>query len=168
MKILARTYLFLILLLTTSFAFAQEKTLSPAETVSGKIGNATITIKYGSPSVKGREIWGKLVPFNEVWRAGANDATTFQTDKDLTIEGEKLPAGTYSFFVIPTQEDCTIIFNTVAKQWGAYKYDASKDQLRVKVIQKQSDSNSEKLAYAVNKEDVRLSWEKYYVEFKVN
>lgn len=152
----------------TAFVFAQNKPKSPAAVATGKINDATISINYCSPSVNGRTIWGELVPFNKIWRAGANEATTFQTDKDVTIEGQKLPAGTYSFFVIPTEVDCTIIFNTEAKQWGAYKYDESKDQLRAKIIPKQSDSNIEKLSYAVNSDNVRLSWEKYYIEFKVN
>lgn len=158
---------FLIAIIVTIFANAQEKIASPAETISGKINEATITIKYGSPSVKGREIWGKLVPFNEVWRAGANDATTFQTDKDLTIEGSKLPAGSYSFFVIPNKDECTIIFNNVVKQWGAYKYEASKDQLRIKVKQKSSEANTEKLSYSINKNSVVLGWEKWNIGFKV-
>ena len=92
---------------------AQEKPTSTKEVVTGKINGATITINYGSPSVRAREIWGKLVPFNQVWRAGANDATTFETDKELTIEGSKLPAGKYSFFIIPNDKECIIIFNKV-------------------------------------------------------
>ena len=82
----------------TTLGTAQEKKASPAETATGKINGANVTVNYASPSVKGREIWGKLVPFNEVWRAGANEATTFETEKELNVEGQKLPAGKYSFF----------------------------------------------------------------------
>ena len=85
-------------LLTITFVNAQNKPVaSPAAVATGKINGATITINYSSPSVKGRVIWGDLVPYNKVWRAGANEATTFETDKELTIEGKKLPAGKYSF-----------------------------------------------------------------------
>ena len=81
MKLLRKIHFSLIALLIVNFINAQDKPTSTKEVVTGKINGATITINYGSPSVKGREIWGKLVPFNQVWRAGANDATTFETDK---------------------------------------------------------------------------------------
>lgn len=152
----------------TTFANAQDKPASPAEVATGKINDATITIKYSSPSVKGREIWGGLVPFNEVWRAGANEATTFETDKELTIEGSKLPAGKYSFFVIPNETECIVIFNTDSKQWGSYKYKEKNDQLRVTVKQKASDSNTERLVYLINENDIVLSWEKWNIAINVN
>ena len=78
--------LLFIALVTVTFVNAQNKPASPAATATGKINGATISINYSSPSVKGRVIWGELVPFNKVWRAGANDATTFETDKELTIQ----------------------------------------------------------------------------------
>ena len=130
---------------------AQGKPSSSKEVATGKINGATITINYGSPSVNGREIWGALVPFNQVWRAGANDATTFETDKELTVEGSKLPAGKYSFFIIPNEKECVIIFNKEAKQWGAYKYKEKEDQLRVTVKQKVAKSKTEKLVYIIEK-----------------
>src|SRR5690554_5940773 len=88
-------------------AFAQEKA-SPAKTAEGTVGDAKITINYSSPAVKGRTIWGDLVPMGEVWRAGANEATTFTTTKDIMVEGKTLPAGTYSFFVIPGETSSTL------------------------------------------------------------
>ena len=147
--------------------FAQKPMASPAESVSGKINGATITINYGSPSVKGREIWGKLVPFNKVWRAGANDATTFETDKDLMVEGSKLPAGKYSLFIIPDEKGCVIIFNKVAKQWGAYDYKEKEDQLRVKVSPKAKTDITEKLLFEISKNEVALMWEKWTIGFTV-
>ena len=146
---------------------AQNKPASPPAISTGKINGANISINYGSPSVKGRKIWGDLVPFNKVWRAGANDATTFETDKDIKIEGSKLPAGKYSFFVIPNEKECIIIFNTEAKQWGAYKYDEKKDQLRVTVKQQLADTNTENLTYTINKNSVVLSWEKWNIPFSI-
>ena len=159
--------LLVITLFMTTFINAQDKPASPAAIATGKINGATISINYSSPSVKGRVIWGELVPFDKVWRAGANDATTFETDKDLTIEGSKLPAGKYSFFVIPNKKECIIIFNKEAKQWGAYKYDEKQDQLRVTVKQQLSDTNTESLTYSINKNSVVLSWEKWNIPFSV-
>lgn len=140
---------------------AQEKPKSPAETATGKIGNATVTINYGAPSVRDREIWGKLVPYGEVWRAGANEATTFETNQDLTIEGQKLPAGKYSFFIIPEKDNsATVIFNKTSKQWGAYDYKQSDDQLRVKVKGVSENAKTEKLTYKVNAKGFSLTWDK--------
>lgn len=153
--------LFVALLATTMQA--QDKPKSPAETATGKIGSATVTINYGAPSVRDREIWGKLVPFGEVWRAGANDATTFETDKALKIEGKELPAGKYTFFVIPEKDQSvTVIFNKEPKQWGAYKYDAAKDALRVKVKAKES-AKTEKLTYKVDAKGFSLAWDKWTI-----
>jgi len=152
----------------SAVANAQEKKASsPAETATGKINGATITINYGSPSVKGRAIWGELVPYGKVWRAGANDATTFETDKDITVEGNKLPAGKYSFFVIPENGSATIIFNKEWKQWGAYKLNEKEEQLRVKVTPKKATSMTEKLVYKVSKDNVTLSWENLDIPVKI-
>jgi hypothetical protein len=159
--------LLFIALVTVTFINAQNKPASPAAIATGKINGATISINYSSPSVKGRVIWGDLVPFKKMWRAGANDATTFETDKELTIEGKKLPAGKYSFFVIPNEKECVIIFNKEAKQWGAYKYKESEDQLRVTVKQQMADSSIENLVYTINKNSIVLSWEKWNIPFSV-
>lgn len=156
-----------VALLTATFVSAQNQPASPATTATGKINGATITINYSSPSVKGRVIWGELVPFNKVWRAGANDATTIETDKDISVEGQKLPAGKYSFFVIPNEKECVIIFNKEAKQWGAYKYKETEDQLRVTVKQKPAASNTESLIYNINKNSIVLSWEKWNIPISV-
>jgi hypothetical protein len=167
MRLLKKIHLLTFALLFINFLNAQEKPTSTKEVVSGKINGATITINYGSPSVRAREIWDKLVPFNEVWRAGANDATTFETDKELTVEGSKLPAGKYSFFIIPNDKECIVIFNKEAKQWGAYKYKEKEDQLRVTVKQKVADTMAEKLVYTINKDNIVLSWEKWSIPISV-
>jgi hypothetical protein len=167
MKILKISLLVFLTFFAISFANAQEKPKSPPEKATGMINGATIQINYGSPSVRGRKIWGELVPFNEVWRAGANEATTFETDKDLTIEGSKLPAGKYSFFVIPNKTECVVIFNKEAKQWGAYKYDDKKDQLRVKIKPQAAESITEKLVYKINANDIVLSWDNWNIGFNV-
>lgn len=162
-----KIYLLFMLFSTITFINAQNKPASPAAVATGKINGATITINYCSPSVKGRVIWGELVPFNKVWRAGANEATTFETDKELSIEGKKLPAGKYSFFVLPNEKECVVIFNKVAKQWGAFKYNEAEDQLRVTVKQKITDSSTESLIYNINKNSIGLTWEKWNISFPV-
>ncbi|TDE49224.1 DUF2911 domain-containing protein [Flavobacterium sp. GT3P67] len=167
MRLLKKIHLLLIAFLIINSLSAQEKPSSTKEVVSGKINGATISINYGSPSVRAREIWGKLVPFNQVWRAGANDATTFETDKELTIDGSKLPAGKYSFFIIPNEKECIIIFNKEAKQWGAYKYKEKEDQLRVTVKQQIAKSASEKLVYTIDKNNIALSWDNWSIPISV-
>ncbi|SRR5690554_1185086 len=148
---------------------AQEETpASPAKEASGKIGDATITINYSSPAVKGRTIWGSLVPYDEIWRAGANKATTFKTDQDLQIEGKELPAGTYSLFLIPRENGpTTVIFNTVSDQWGAYNYDESKDALRVEVEPTES-SMKERLEYSVENDGIVIAWENYKLPIRIS
>lgn len=168
MKLHKKIGVFLMAICMSTLANAQEKkVVSPAETATGKINGATITINYGSPSVKGRAIWGDLVPYGKVWRAGANDATTFETDKEITVEGKKLPAGKYAFFVIPEKESATVVFNKEFKQWGAYKMDEKEEILRVKATPKKSASLTEKLVYKVNKDNVTLSWENWDIPVKI-
>lgn len=167
MKLHKKIGVFLMAICMSAFANAQEKKASPAETATGKINGAAITVNYGSPSVKGRAIWGELVPYGEVWRAGANEATTFETDKEITVEGKKLPAGKYSFFVIPEKETATIVFNKEWKQWGSYKVNDKEEALRVKVTPKKSASLTEKLVYKVNKDNVTLSWENWDIPVKI-
>jgi len=161
------------LLLIMAFVFttavhAQDKKApaSPRDSVSGKINGAEITINYGSPSVRGRKIWGELVPYNQVWRTGANEATTFTTSKDILVEGKKLPAGEYGFFAIPTEKTWTLIFNSVPKQWGAFKYDASKDVLRV-VVKVKPNTMHERLKYYIDSKGFSLAWEDLKVHASV-
>jgi hypothetical protein len=167
MKLSKKILLLLVVGFTTAFVNAQEKPKSPPEKATGVVNGAKIEINYGSPSVRERKIWGELVPFGEVWRAGANEATTFETNKAITIEGLILPAGKYSFFIIPNKDECVIIFNKEAKQWGAYKYNDKVDQLRVKVKQERADSFTEKLVYNINATNVALSWENWIIGFNV-
>lgn len=157
--------LFFVALLAT-VSFAQK---SPKAEATAAVGKGKVTIKYSQPSVKGREIWGKLVPYDKVWRTGADDATTIELAKDATIEGQKLAAGTYSLFTIPTAGgEWTIIFNKTAKQWGAYDYKEADDALRVKVKSQKSDAMTEKMTFAVGTDGVvTLMWEKLKVSFKV-
>jgi len=122
---------FFCLFLVFIVANSKSKPKYPAQKSVGIINGSKIEINYGSPSVRERKIWGELVPFGQLWRAGANEATTIEISKEITIEGQRLPAGKYSFFVIPNEKECVLIFNKVIKQWGASKYSQNEDQLRV-------------------------------------
>lgn len=160
-------------LLTLMFAMvamlsiAQDEKPSPARTAEGEINGAKITINYSSPAVKGRVIWGDLVPIGQVWRAGANDATTFETSKDIKVQGQTLPAGKYSLFLIPNEGESILIFNKVAKQWGAYTYDEKQDALRVKLPSNLGSTMEERLVYEVKSDGVEMKWEYYYTFVKI-
>ena len=145
---------------------------SPPATATGKANGATITITYSSPAVKGRAIWGSLVPYDKVWRAGANEATIFQTDKDIKVEGKSLPAGKYSLYAIPGEKEWTIIFNSQTGQWGIKMNgetteDPAKDVLRVTVKPRKAKSLQERLTYAVNNAGFALNWENLEVPVSV-
>ncbi|WP_348797208.1 DUF2911 domain-containing protein [Flavobacterium adhaerens] len=167
MKFIKSFSIVLLTFFAITISSAQEKPKSPPEKTIGTINGATIEINYSSPSVKGRKIWGELVPLGQVWRAGANDATTFETSKEITINGSKLPAGKYSFFVIPNLSESVIIFNKIAKQWGAYKYNDKEDQLRVVVKTQITETSVEKLVYKINNDNVNLSWDTWNIGFEV-
>lgn len=131
----------LMLVMTTSVIAQQVRTPrpSPQATLTQTVGLTDVTIKYSRPGVKGRTIWGELVPYDKVWRTGANEATTITFSDDVTVDGQKLSKGTYSLHTIPGREQWTVIFNSVADQWGSYSYDAAKDVARVNVKPQQAD-----------------------------
>ena len=146
--------------------------VSPAASVSQTLGITQVKIDYYRPAVKGRAIWGELVPFDQVWRAGANEATVFTVSDPVTISGKALPAGSYAFFVIPGREHWTLILNRKAKQWGAYDYKAEEDALRFEV-KPQPAAHQEYLQYDLqvvspNRLWVDLRWEKVVVGFGVD
>jgi hypothetical protein len=150
----------------------EEVRISPKASVKQTVGFTNITIDYGRPGVKGRTIWGNLVPFNAVWRAGANEATKISFSTDVKIDGKKLKGGNYSFFAIPGQKTWTLIFNKVADQWGAFEYNDVEDALRVEVTPMQNNCWQEWLAYTISKTSdkkavVMLEWEKLKVPFNV-
>jgi len=113
----------------------QEKKprVSPKAGVMQTIGITDVNISYSRPGVKNRKIWGELVPYNKVWRAGADEATKITFTTDVMIEGKKLTAGSYSFFVIPSDKEWIVIFNKTADQWGAFEYNEAEDALRLKI-----------------------------------
>ena len=149
----------------------KSKRPSPPAVVKTTVHGTDVTIDYSRPSLKGRAVFGEkspLAPVGEVWRTGANEATTFTVSKDVKIEGQTLAAGTYGLFTIPGSTEWTIVFNKTAKQWGAFKYDAKEDALRVKVKPKTLAQPVEQFTIMADKTGkVALQWEKTEVDFTV-
>ncbi len=156
----------LFLMLVSFISYGQK---SPAEKVEGKIkSEVTITVDYSSPRVKGRTIFGELVPYGKVWRAGANKNTTVKFDKNVTINGQSLAAGKYSFFIIPNENGVwTVIFNKKNDGWGSYGYKESDDALRLDVTTSTIEESKEELTYAVVKDEIQFSWDRTSFVLKV-
>jgi hypothetical protein len=164
--------LFSMLMTLTIMAQDKPAPASPAETATGSIKGANVTIVYSSPAVKGRQIWGGLVPYDKVWRAGANQATIFTTDKALTIQGKTLPAGKYSLYAIPGEKEWKIILNSQTGQWGINRDgsttdDASKDVLVATVKPMKAPEMSERLVYKISDKGFALIWENLMVPIAV-
>lgn len=167
-----------VLLLVAVFAAVfvscaqDDKAKRPSPPVQAKetlASGAVITIDYSQPSVKGRTIGKDLEPMpGKVWRTGANEATTFEINRDVKVEGKTLPAGKYALFTIAGDDEWTIIFNKDAKQWGAYNYKESEDVLRVKVKPMKAQQFAEKMTFNIDKNGtVTLLWGDRKVDFKV-
>jgi len=149
----------------------KSKRPSPPDSVKQTLKNGTtISINYSQPSLKGRTIGKDVEPMNgQVWRAGANEATIFEVSKDVKVEGQALPAGKYALYMLPEENEWTIIFN---KNWSQYgtKYEENKDQdiLHVKVKPGKTDNSAEKLTYKIDeKGKVNLLWGNLVVKFEV-
>jgi len=132
----------------------------------GTVDGVSVVLDYGRPEVREREIWGGLVPWGEVWRTGANEATTIELGADVLVEGESLPAGRYGLFTIPGEGEWTIIFNRVADQWGAFDYDAAEDALRV-TVEPQAAEHVEALDFEVGDDGIVLRWEEVAVPVSI-
>ncbi|HCE55829.1 MAG: DUF2911 domain-containing protein [Lutibacter sp.] len=157
--------LLFLLLLVTAITFAQE---SPRKQATGKIGAATAIVDYGSPSVKGRTIWGELVPYGKVWRAGANENTTFSFDKDVKIGNTKIKAGKYGFFIIPNEnKEWVIILNSKNDAWGSNGYNQELDVLRMDVKPINTETNQEALDYAIGEKEIVIKWAKVKIVIPV-
>ena len=161
----------LALQLTAGAVCAQQKPESPKASTSQKVGLTNITITYSSPGVKGRKIWGELVPYGKVWRTGANENTTIKFSTAVKIGGKELAAGTYGIHTIPTAGDWTVIFSKDADQWGSFSYKQEKDALRIQAKPAPADFR-ERMAFEI--EDVTntsakivIHWEKVKVPFTV-
>lgn len=164
----ARIIGILLLIAISISGIAQDKKpLSPKETVNAKIDDANIEIVYCRPSSRGRKMLGGNEAYGEVWRTGANAATTFQTDKDVKIEGKNLPAGKYELFTIPGEKQWVIIFQKFTGQWGAFSYKTENDVLRVTVNPSKPKSFVETFTIEPGKNQIILKWENTSVAFSV-
>ena len=165
----------LVGILMSSLIWAQgdkSKRPSPPATATGKVAGATITVNYSSPAVKGRKIWGGLVPYDKVWRAGANEATIFETNKDIKVEGKSLPAGKYSLYAIPGEKQWVFIFNSKTGQWGikmdgSTTEDPANDVIRVTVKPMKSSAFNERMKYVIDKSGFALEWENLKVPVSI-
>ena len=161
-------YLILLALLVFGSGYAQDKKpLSPEETVTGKIDGGDVTVVYCKPSARGRKIMGGLVPYGEVWRTGANAATTIEFTKPVKVEGKDLPAGKYELFTIPGESEWTIIFQKAGKQWGHYSYKKENDVLRVTAKPQKTPEFVETFTINLDKNAVNMKWENTLVSFTV-
>ena len=148
----------------------KSKRPSPPAKVTQKISSgATISIDYSQPSVKGRTIGKDLEPMNgQVWRTGANEATVFETDKEIMVGEKLLPAGKYGLFTLFNGDDVSVIFNKTWKQWGAFKYNEADDAIRVKATSSKASTPSEKMTFTISPAGVvYLIWGERQIEFTV-
>jgi len=148
----------------------KKKVLSPHTSTMAMIGDAHIHIDYSSPGVRNRIVFGGLLPYDMVWQAGAHNATWFETNKDLTIDGKTLKTGKYGFFTIPSKDEWILIFNSNWDQHGKDEYDEKDDILRFTIKPEILDDITEHLVYNIDKIDethgiVSLSWEKVTLKF---
>ena len=174
MKLIKYLSLFLFLFTITSIGAGKDEDpprLSPEASVYEKVGYTDVTIVYCRPGVKDRKIWGDIVPYNEVWRTGANEATTIEFSKDVKIEGKDVPAGKYSLFTIPGEKEWTVIINKQAEQWGAFNYNQDEDLVRFKV-KPEKGSFAERLLFTFDyvspyTAKVVCQWENVKVSFTI-
>ena len=145
---------------------------SPASTLKQRIGVTDVEIDYARPSIRGRQIFGGLVPYGKVWRAGANSATKIIFSTAVKLNGADVPAGTYALFAIPNKDEWTIIINKGSEQWGAYKYDEKDDVVRVKA--KPIELNHSVESFSITFDDLKdtsadidLEWDKVKVPVKI-
>lgn len=128
--------LFALCISASALSFAQDYSVpaaSPRQKVEQQFSMSKITVDYGRPGVKGRKIFGELVPYGQVWRAGANSSTKITFGQSVSFGGKVVPAGTYGLFIVPTEKEWKVILNKDFQQWGAYTYDPNQDVVDVTV-----------------------------------
>ena len=157
--------------IATTHANLELPDVSQLAVTKQRVGLTDITVTYHRPLVNGRKIWGALVPFGEVWRAGANENTTIEFSDPVSVEGQPLAKGTYGLHMIPTADSWTVIFSKMAGAWGSYSYSQAEDALRV-TVKPRPNEMEEALEYEFEdlkpeSSTVTLKWEKLAVSFKV-
>ena len=150
--------LMIAMLLSFSLLAAQQPAGSPRKAAEATVGGRKITLDYGAPSVRGRKIFGGLVPFNKVWRLGANKATHLTTDGDISIGGLSVPKGTYTLFAWPTEDGMTLIVNKQTGQWGTV-YDEKQDLGRVAMKVAKTSAPVETMNLGITGDALRFEWD---------
>jgi hypothetical protein len=145
---------------------------SPKAKVEQRVGITDFAVEYSSPGTKGRQIWGGLVPYDALWRTGANMATKLTVSNDFVVGGKTVPAGSYSIFTIPGKSTWTVILNTVFEQGGTDEYDQSKDAVRLTVTPESLASPRERMTFLFsnttdNSSDLDLEWDKLRVRIPI-
>ena len=172
---MTRLLLLFILFSTTLTTFCQYRIglvprVSPDKYVYQKVGYTEVELTYGSPSVNSRLVWGNLAPYNKVWRAGANNATTVRFGLPVVIDGIALDSGIYALFVMPKKDDkWTVILSNKSNQWGSFRYDEADDALRTDIIPRRSNQYREELEYSIGQTgfqygSIILAWEHLEIE----
>jgi hypothetical protein len=165
MKIISLLFVFIPLSIFAQYNRGLIPRSSVEKGVYQKVGYTSVEARWSSPAVNGRKIWGELVPYDELWRAGANAATTVEFGTEVTINNKKIAAGKYALFVIPRlHHKWTINLNTDHAQWGTYNYDPTKDVVRIDVVPRRRSAISEFLSMSIEQHSfihasVILSWE---------
>jgi len=152
-----------VLLATSTLAQSGRPVPSPAETATASLNGKSMTIKYGAPSMRGRKVVGELVPYDKVWRTGANESTSFVTETNLTIGGKQVPAGTYTLYTLPGASQWLLIVNKQTGQWGT-NYDQSQDLARIPMKSGKLASPQEKMSITFentkgNSTELHVKWE---------
>lgn len=171
-----KNYIFFILFsLSTVLTNAQVKTpqASPVCTISQAVGTSDISITYSRPGAKNRVIFGNIVPYDKMWRTGANKATKISFSEEVTFAGQKLPAGEYSLFTIPSTSEWEVILNNELNLWGTGEYNEADDVLRVKIPSSSNENHVESLTIDLNTfsssgADLTISWEKTKIIIPIN
>ncbi|MEQ9231048.1 MAG: DUF2911 domain-containing protein [Cyclobacteriaceae bacterium] len=140
---------------------------SPPAQATAKIGDATVTIDYSQPSKKGREVFGGIVPYGEVWRTGANEAAWIEVSADVTIGGKTLSKGKYGLFTVPGEKEWEVIFNKTWDQWGAYNYSKADDVLRIKAKASTTDATEQFTISISDGGTVTMAWDTTKAEFQI-
>ncbi len=141
---------------------------SPPARAITSLGDTDVFITYSQPAVKGRTIWGDLVPYERIWRTGANEATVLSATGDILVNGDTLLAGNYALYTIPSKDKWTVILNTKYEVWGAYDYDQSLDVLRFEVEPTTNNEVSERMTFSVDDAGmIEFAWDKLKFDFLV-
>ena len=159
------TTILLVLLCWECSTGQKKERPSPLRTDSSLFNSGELKIAFSSPSIRGRKIWGGLVSYDTIWRTGANHATVFSTEVDISIAGQSLDSGAYSVFTIPGKETWQVMINEHWNQWGTYEYDSIANAAVIQVVPERSDEFSEQMKFYFSDQSLIFHWE--YLRFSL-